>query len=186
MDANKKILILGVGNILLTDEGFGVRAVEYLQANYTWPACIRLLDGGTQGLMLMPEIQDCDLLIVLDIVLGGEAPGTVYLLEGEDLRKSLSFRDSMHQTDLLDTLITCELVGHKPDALVIGMEPFDCRTMGVELTPQAQARLPEFCRKTMDELARRGISPADGTGLTIPRMHALACCSKKALLETAR
>ena len=54
MDANKKILILGVGNILLTDEGFGVRAVEYLQANYTWPVCIRLLDGGTQGLMLMP------------------------------------------------------------------------------------------------------------------------------------
>lgn len=154
---NKKVLILGVGNILLTDEGFGVQAVEYLEEHYTWPAHVRLMDGGTQGLMLMPEIQDCDLLVVLDVVLGPEKPGTVYLLEGEDLRKSLSFRDSMHQTDLLDTLITCELAGHRPKALVIGLQPFDYQTMHVGLSPNAQALLPQFCRKAVEELARRGI-----------------------------
>ena len=93
----KRILIMGVGNILLTDEGFGVRAVEHLQANYAWPENVRLLDGGTQGLMLMTELMDCETLVVLDVVLGPEKPGTVYLLEGEDLRKSLSFRDSMAQ-----------------------------------------------------------------------------------------
>lgn len=155
---HEKVLILGVGNILLTDEGFGVRAVEYLEEQYTWPAHVRLMDGGTQGLMLMPEIQDCDLLVVLDVVLGPEKPGTVYLLEGEDLRKSLSFRDSMHQTDLLDTLITCELAGHRPKALVIGMQPFDYQTMYVGLSPDAQALLPQFCRKAVEELARRGIA----------------------------
>lgn len=53
---DKRILILGVGNILLTDEGFGVRAVEYLKAHYRWPEGVRLMDGGTQGLMLMPEL----------------------------------------------------------------------------------------------------------------------------------
>ncbi|WP_165066699.1 HyaD/HybD family hydrogenase maturation endopeptidase [Desulfovibrio sp. ZJ200] len=155
---HEKVLILGVGNILLTDEGFGVRAVEYLEEHFTWPAQVRLMDGGTQGLMLMPEILDCGLLVVLDVVLGPERPGTVYLLEGEDLRKSLSFRDSMHQTDLLDTLITCELAGHRPKALVIGMQPFEYHTMQVGLSPEAQALLPQFCRKAVEELARRGIA----------------------------
>ncbi|WP_417292952.1 HyaD/HybD family hydrogenase maturation endopeptidase [Desulfovibrio porci] len=154
---DKKILILGVGNILLTDEGFGVRAVEYLETHYRWPERVRLMDGGTQGLMLMPELLECDFLVVLDVVLGPEAPGTVYLLEGEDLRKSLSFRDSMHQTDLLDTLITCHMAGHRPEAVVIGLQPFDYKTMQVGLSPQAQALLPEFCRKAVEEMARRGI-----------------------------
>ena len=154
---DKKILILGVGNILLTDEGFGVRAVEYLETHYRWPERVRLMDGGTQGLMLMPELLECDFLVVLDVVLGPEAPGTFYLLEGEDLRKSLSFRDSMHQTDLLDTLITCHLAGHRPEAVVIGLQPFDYKTMQVGLSPQAQALLPEFCRKAVEEMARRGI-----------------------------
>ncbi|MCD7984347.1 MAG: HyaD/HybD family hydrogenase maturation endopeptidase [Desulfovibrio sp.] len=154
---DKRILILGVGNILLTDEGFGVRAVEYLETHYRWPEQVRLMDGGTQGLMLMPELLECDFLVVLDVVLGPEAPGTVYLLEGEDLRKSLSFRDSMHQTDLLDTLITCHLAGHRPEAVVIGLQPFDYKTMQVGLSPQAQALLPGFCRKAVEEMARRGI-----------------------------
>jgi hydrogenase maturation protease len=161
----KKVLILGVGNILLTDEGFGVRAVEYLQARYRWPAHVRLMDGGTLGLLLRPDMQECDLLVVLDVVLGHEAPGTVYLLEGEDLRKSVSFRDSMHQTDLLDTLIACELAGSRPQALVFGMQPFDYKTMGIELTAKAQALIPEFCRKVVDELSRRGIANAvEGAG----------------------
>jgi hydrogenase maturation protease len=159
MKNSRRVLILGVGNILLTDEGFGVRAVERLQQRHVWPENVRLLDGGTQGLMLMHDILECDLLVVLDIVLGGEAPGTVYLLEGEDLRKSFSFRDSMHQTDLLDTLLTCELAGHRPRAVVIGLEPLDYKTAGVGLTPQTEARLPEFCAKALAELARRGIEP---------------------------
>ena len=77
---------MGVGNILLTDEGFGVRAVEYLQANYTWPENVRLEDGGTQGLLLMSTLMDCDTLVVLDVVLGPEKPGTSYMLEGAYLR----------------------------------------------------------------------------------------------------
>ena len=96
----KKVLILGVGNILLRDEGFGVRAVEYLQQHYQWPDNVRLLDGGTQGLMLLPAIQDCHSLVVLDVVLGPEAPGTVYLLEGDDLKhlEVVRLNDCAHHT----------------------------------------------------------------------------------------
>lgn len=155
--SEQNVLILGVGNILLTDEGFGVRAVEYLEAHYRWPDNVTLMDGGTQGLMLMSELMDCDFLVVLDVVLGPKEPGTIYRLEGENLRQSLSFRDSMHQTDLLDTLATCELAGHRPSAVVFGIQPLDYKTMDLNLTAEIQAKLPEFCEKVVAELALLGI-----------------------------
>lgn len=155
--AEPRVLVLGVGNILLSDEGFGVAAVNRLQEDYAWPENVQLMDGGTLGLFLMPEIMDADQLVVLDVVLGPEPPGTIYLLEGEDLRKSLSFRDSTHQTDLVDTLISCELAGHRPEACIIGIQPGDCRTLSPALTPELAARLPEFCAKVVEELGRRGI-----------------------------
>ncbi|MDE7242227.1 HyaD/HybD family hydrogenase maturation endopeptidase [Desulfovibrio sp.] len=153
-----RVLVLGVGNILLSDEGFGVAAVNRLMRDYDWPDNVRLLDGGTLGLFLMPDIMDADFLVVLDVVLGPGAPGTIYLLEGEDLRKSLSFRDSTHQTDLVDTLISCELAGGRPDAVIIGIQPGDWQTLSPALTPELEARLPEFCAKVAAELARRGIT----------------------------
>ena len=149
-EAAPRILILGVGNILLRDEGFGVAAVDYLKEAYHWPENVRLQEGATQGLLLMSELEACDLLVVLDVVLGGKEPGTVYLLENEDLSRSLSFQGSMHQTDLLQTLQVCELAG-------CGLQPFDWRTMQVGLSPEAQAMLPVFAEKVVAELARRGI-----------------------------
>ena len=154
----ENVLVLGVGNLLMRDEGFGVRAVEYLQRAYVWPEHVRLLDGGTMGMMLMPDMQDCDRLIVLDAVLCGLPSGTFCVLEGDDLRKSLGFKDSSHQTDLVDILICCELSGTRPETLVYGMEPFDWKTFQPELTPQAAARLPEFCEKVVADLQARGIA----------------------------
>ena len=126
-----RVLIMGVGNILLRDEGFGVAAVNHLEKNYYWPENVRLQEGATQGLLLMSELEECDLLVVLDVVLGGKEPGTVYLLENEDLSRSLSFQGSMHQTDLLQTLQVCELAGCRPQCLAFGLQPFDWRTMQV-------------------------------------------------------
>ena len=145
-----RVLIMGVGNILLRDEGFGVAAVNHLEKNYYWPENVRLL-------LLMSELEECDLLVVLDVVLGGKEPGTVYLLENEDLSRSLSFQGSMHQTDLLQTLQVCELAGCRPQCLAFGLQPFDWRTMQVGLSPEAEAMLPVFAEKVVAELARRGI-----------------------------
>ncbi|MBO4312942.1 MAG: HyaD/HybD family hydrogenase maturation endopeptidase [Desulfovibrio sp.] len=157
----RKVLILGVGNTLLTDEGFGVAAAGWLESHYKWPEGVTIVDGGTLGYGLMAMICDCDFLVVLDIVLGGGEPGTTYLLEGEDLRKSVSFRDSTHQTDLLDTLASCELIGHRPDAIAFGLEPFDYRTMSMGISPQAGEKLPDFCGKVVAELRKRGLAIAE-------------------------
>ncbi|KHK03478.1 HyaD/HybD family hydrogenase maturation endopeptidase [Desulfovibrio sp. TomC] len=152
----QKILILGVGNILYTDEGVGVRAVEHLIEHYDFSDNVTLMDGGNLGMRLMQPLMDSDYCIVLDAVLGGDVPGTVYRLTGDDLRKSLAFKDSMHQSDLVDTLIYCELIGKRPETVVIGMEPFDFKNMCVELSPTVAARLPAMLDVALQELADAG------------------------------
>jgi hydrogenase maturation protease len=151
-----KILVLGVGNILYTDEGVGVRAVERLMATHAFSDNVTLLDGGNLGMRLMGPLMEADVCIVLDAVLGGDEPGTIYRLTGEDLRKSLAFKDSMHQSDLVDTLISCQLVGKRPDTVVIGMEPLDFQSMAVDLTPLIASRLPAMCELALKELRALG------------------------------
>lgn len=152
----KKILILGVGNILYTDEGVGVRAVERLIETYDFSDNVTLMDGGNLGMRLMQPLMESDYAIVLDAVLGGDVPGSVYRLTGDDLRKSLAFKDSMHQSDLVDTLIYCELIGKRPETVVVGMEPFDYETMAVELSPTVAERLPLMLDVALKELAAAG------------------------------
>ncbi len=156
MSNRPNILVLGVGNILYTDEGIGVRAVEALQKAHAFSDNVSVMDGGTLGMRLMDAIMECDHLIVVDAVLAGDEPGAIYRLTGEDLRKSLGFNDSMHQTDLVDTLIFCELVGKRPEAVIIGMEPHDYQSLGTELSPVAGQRLPLLCDAVVAEVRRAG------------------------------
>lgn len=153
----EKVLVLGVGNMLFTDEGIGVRAVELAEKRHVFPDNVTLLDGGTLGMGLMDALLNCDVAFVLDAVLGGDEPGSLYRLTGDDLRKSVSFRDSMHQTDLVDTLIYCDWMGHRPEAVVLGMEPVDYQTMGTELSPLAAQRLPLLVDLLIRELKARGV-----------------------------
>lgn len=130
---------------------------------------VTLMDGGTLGIRLMDAIMNCDVLVVVDAVLGGGEPGTIYRLEGEGLRQSMSFRDSMHQTDLVDTLIYCDLAGHRPEAVAIGMEPADYRTMDTALTPVCAARRPQLAEEVLEELrARSVLGEGGGKGISSP------------------
>jgi hydrogenase maturation protease len=151
-----RILLLGVGNKLYTDEGVGVHAALHLRENYEFSDNVTLLDGGTMGKLLMNDIMECDCLIVMDAVLGGHDPGSVYRLEDEGLRKSLGFVDSQHQVDLVDTLIACEILGSRPEAVVIGMEPADWKTMGLELTDTCRSSFNKFIGHVLEELEQAG------------------------------
>ena len=151
-----RILVLGVGNILYTDEGVGVRAVEKLQREHEFSDNVTLMDGGTLGMRLMDSIMQADKLIVVDAVHGGKEPGTLYRFTGEDLRKSLAFKDSMHQLDLVDTLIFCKELGNRPDTVVIGIEPYDLRTLAMEMSPAIIERLDSLTRLVLDEITACG------------------------------
>jgi hydrogenase maturation protease len=151
-----RILVLGVGNVLFTDEGIGVRAINYLLEHYRFADNVTLRDGSTLGIELMDPIMQCDRLIVVDAVFGDDTPGSLYRLTGDDLRKSISFRNSMHQTDLVDTLIFCKLAGHCPDAVIIGMEPADLETMSIELSPIIRENIPLMAERVLDEVRKCG------------------------------
>lgn len=153
-----EILVLGVGNILYKDEAIGVKTVLALQEAYEFPENVSLLDGGTLGLGLMKTLMACDLAIIIDAVKSGHEPGTLYRLEGDDLRKSMSFSDSMHQTDLVDTLIFCDLAGARPDCIVLGMEPLDYESLDLEMSPVMQDNMPRLMDEVLKELTKLGIS----------------------------
>ena len=111
----ERIVVLGVGNTLLKDEGVGVRVVERVQRRYALPEHVRVVDGGTQGLWLMSTLQQADRLIVVDAVLGRGEPGTFYRLEREDLPRGLRAKQSAHDSDLVEALNLCSLPGRRAE-----------------------------------------------------------------------
>jgi len=155
-DSQKRILVLGVGNILFTDEGIGVSAADQILSRYELSDNVTVMDGGTLGTRLMDPMMNCDLLIVIDAVLGDGPAGSIYRLTGEDLRKSLAFKDSMHQTDLVDTLIMCEIVGTRPEAVILGMEPLDYHTLNVGISEVAKERQEALIGFVLEEIVKAG------------------------------
>jgi len=160
-EKDKRILILGVGNILFTDEGFGVRVAEELEQKYHFSDNVTVLDGGTLGLKLMGPIMESDYLIIVDIVLNEGEPGEIFRLLGEDLNKACAFKNSMHQTDLLDTLAQCSIIGSVPDDVILyGIEPINYKDMSAALSPELEAKLPEMEALVLEEVKAAGASYA--------------------------
>ncbi|HOV86223.1 MAG TPA: HyaD/HybD family hydrogenase maturation endopeptidase [Syntrophobacteraceae bacterium] len=154
--SEKQILVLGVGNLLLQDEGVGVRVIETLEAGYAFSSNVTLLDGGTLGLRLLDPISRADHLIVVDAVQNGEAPGTLYFLDGKNLFNRVTFKNSMHQLDLREALAYAEVLGNSPTAVVIGIEPGDISPWGLELTESVQSRLEDMAGLVLKEIEKAG------------------------------
>ncbi len=153
-----RIVVLGVGNILLKDEGVGVRVIEKLQGQYTLPENVRVVDGGTQGLWLLSTIQEADHLIVVDAVLGGDEPGTIYRLTKDDLPKGLRVKQSAHDSDLVEALNLCALLEAEPKSVVVvGIEPADIQPFGVDLTEKIAVKVDELVLRVLDELKALGV-----------------------------
>jgi hydrogenase maturation protease len=153
-----KIVVLGVGNILLRDEGVGVRVIEELQRQVTLPENVRVVDGGTQGLWLLSTIQEADHLIVVDAVLGGDEPGTIYRLTKNDLPKGLRVKQSAHDSDLVEALNLCVLLEAEPQSVVVvGIEPADIQPFGVDLTEKIAGKVDELVLRVLDELKELGV-----------------------------
>ncbi|MCU0572480.1 MAG: HyaD/HybD family hydrogenase maturation endopeptidase [Syntrophobacteraceae bacterium] len=155
MDKNR-ILVLGVGNILLHDEGVGVRVIEELQARYEFSDNVEFYDGGTLGLRLLDPITGADWLIVVDAVQNGEPPGTIYRLDADDLNKRVTFKSSLHQLDLVETLAYAEILGKRPHTVIVGIEPADISPWGLELTEVVQARMADLCERVLGEIQEAG------------------------------
>jgi hydrogenase maturation protease len=138
-----KILVLGIGNILWADEGFGVRAIEAFHDRYQLADNVSLLDGGTQGLYLVQFVEEADYLLVFDAIDYGLEPGTLKLVRDDEVPKFTGAKKmSLHQTGFQEVLSAADLLGAYPEKLaLIGCQPLDLEDWGGPLTEPVRAQL---------------------------------------------
>jgi hydrogenase maturation protease len=152
-------LVLGIGNLLMMDDGVGVRVAQALAENFIFPSHVKVMDGGTLGLDLLPAIEGMDRLMVIDAIDNGDQPGTLIRLEGDTVPMTLATKVSPHQMGLKDLLLVADLQGNTPSTIVLfGIQPA-CIDMGMELSPAVQASIQGLTDAVLAELEGWGISP---------------------------
>jgi hydrogenase maturation protease len=153
-----RIVVLGVGNILLTDEGIGVRAVEELGRRYLLTPEVDLIDGGTSAMELLDDLANCDLLIIADCVRAGKAPGTLLRLKDDEIPALFRTKLSPHQVGLPDVLATLLITHEAPvHTVLFGVEPESLAT-GMGLTATVAAVLPGLVDAIAGEIAAAGLA----------------------------
>ncbi|MFW5902231.1 MAG: HyaD/HybD family hydrogenase maturation endopeptidase [Thermodesulfobacteriota bacterium] len=151
------VMIMGVGNILLTDEGFGIRVMQELDRRYEFAPNVSVIDGGVLGLSLLGVIAEADYLIVIDAVRNRGNPGDFHRLAGDAIPERVRAKNSLHQIDFLETLTLCQALDHVPETLILGAEPADTESLGVELTPTLQARMEPMIEMVLEELKQLNV-----------------------------
>jgi hydrogenase maturation protease len=153
------VLVLGIGNLVMSDDGVGVKVVQKLQREYRFSENVEFLDGGTLGLDLLPKLEGIERLIVVDAVETGQAPGTCVRLTGRELPIALETKVSPHQMGLKDLLSVAELMGHSPREMVlIGVQPGSIE-MDTELTAEVELKVEDMVHMVLNELELWGVRP---------------------------
>ena len=151
-----RAVVLGIGNTILTDEGAGVRAVEALERSWKLPENVLAIDGGTSGMEMIEDLSKLDLLIVLDVVKTGAAPGTVVKIAGDDIPVFFRRKWSPHQIALPDVLASLELLDAMPKEIVVLGVEFISLELGLDMTPTVAEKVPVLAAMAAEELAARG------------------------------
>ncbi|MCB8818269.1 HyaD/HybD family hydrogenase maturation endopeptidase [Desulfosporosinus shakirovi] len=146
-----KIMVMGVGNILLSDEGLGVRFLDEL-AKSTFPDNVELLEGGTAGLELVHLIQDVDFLIIVDALNANAEPGALFRFQPGDLQIiPEQYEVSFHQIGIVEVLTMANLLGHAPQTLIFGIQPKSLE-WGLEISPEIEALFPRLSELVIKEI----------------------------------
>ena len=149
-------LVLGIGNLLLSDEGVACRCVEELERRYVLPPAVQCVDGGTAGFELLPLIEDAQTLIIIDALKDGRQPGTVILVEDEAVPRLMLTRTSPHQIGICEVLATAQLTDKVPQRLLLfGIEPKNLE-VAVGLSPEVSEGLEKALHAVVDTLRAMG------------------------------
>lgn len=164
-DTPASICVLGIGNLLWADEGFGVRCVEALQQRHAFAPHVSLVDGGTQGLYLIQHVQSCDALLIFDAIDYGLEPGTLKLVRDDEVPRFMGAKKmSLHQTGFQEVLSLAQFTGKFPSrVLLIGCQPQELEDYGGSLRPVVKAAMEEALALGVAELARWGGQPVPRT-----------------------
>lgn len=168
-------LVLGVGNILWADEGFGVRCAEAFVATYETPEAVSVVDGGTQGLALVNDLAEARRILIFDAVDFDAAPGELVVARGDDVPRFVAGKKvSLHQTSMMEILAVAELMADSApeDITLVGCQPAELEDYGGGLTALVSAQVEAAINTAADELRawgvavqRRHSAPADAAPL---------------------
>jgi hydrogenase maturation protease len=159
----KRTAIVGIGNILMSDDGVGVFAVRELQKRYTFPESVKLIDGGTKSLELLPYIEGMERVLFIDAVDFNKHPGYIGELSGEKISEYFSTKLSVHQIALPDLIGVGRLTGMLTEELhLVGIQPLSVNT-GYGLTEPIRARVDRLIEKVIEKLKQWNIYPEPRT-----------------------
>lgn len=169
-DRATDVLVLGLGNVLLSDDGLGPAALERLERRYACPAGVRMEDGGTLGLALLDLVADARRVILVDAVASDEAPGTLVRLHGDEVLGAVRDRLSPHQVGVADLLAAARLIGRYPGAVtLLGLVPASFE-LDVACTPGVQANIDALVAAVVEQLEAFGypLLPASAAAHPLP------------------
>lgn len=137
-----RVLILGVGNLLLGDDGFGIHLVQSL-ADEPLPPNVQILEAGVVGHHFLPLFREMDRLIVIDAVQAGDTPGSIFRFAPEEVEFHSERMVSLHQIGLIDVLHMAEWTGGRPQTVIIGVQPKNVSSWSLELSDEVRAAIPK-------------------------------------------
>lgn len=144
------ISVVGIGNIIMQDEGFGVRCAEYLQTITDYPDYVQIIDGGTLGMDLMPYIADTKKLLLIDAINIDAPVGSFHSFSGEELNAYFKDKLSVHDLGVNDMLAVFKITDNPiEEVVVMGIKPAVV-SMGLELTTEVGAKIPEVAQKAKE------------------------------------
>jgi hydrogenase maturation protease len=151
-----EVVVIGLGNPIMADDGLGVAALERLREGWTLPRSVRLVDGGTWGMNLLPLVEEASELLLLDAIDRGAPVGELVVLEREEVPRFLGLKLSPHQVDLREVLALAELRGSLPQKLVaMGLQPARVE-MFSGLSPELECRMDRLLAAVIERLERWG------------------------------
>lgn len=168
-----EVLVIGVGNILWADEGFGVRCAEAFAEAYEAGPDIEIMDGGTQGLALVNDLAAAKRVVIFDAVDFDGAPGTLITARGSDVPRFVAGKKvSLHQTSMMEILALAEVLADgPPEAITLfGCQPAELEDYGGGLTALAAAQIGPAVEAAAQELRQWGFGPARRSGTGAPLM----------------
>jgi len=149
-------LVLGLGNMVMGDDAFGIRVIEELQKHYEFSEGVKLVDGGTLGLDLLPLIEDAQRLLIIDALEMKDRPGRVFRLAGDDVVQEFASRLSIHQAGVRDLLAAAELQGYLPSELVVWAIQPASSEMHLGLSPAVAFSIDQVMVEVVAELENWG------------------------------
>lgn len=173
---NTKVLVLGVGNVMMGDEGLGVHVVRRLMAEFIFPPAVEVVDGGTSGLALLPVIRRCQQALIVDAIEANAKPGSIFMFNAEEIDEPSTAKLTLHDISILEVLKTAALLGDRPPATIIGVQPGKMDEFGRGLSQAVKSKVPRVMEIVIKILAAEGLD-ARRQWIYSPSMPASGTCT---------